>query len=73
MAAVPATFCAMSWMTVKVVTTRNGFFVCAWLGATKQNPAIASVATPATDVLTDLRAKAHQFTCMTSFSPWKQL
>ena len=28
-AASPATFWAMSWMTVKVVTTRNGFLAAA--------------------------------------------
>ncbi len=73
MAAVPATFWAMSWMTVKVVTTRNGFASFAHGSAqrSKTRP-IASAATPAIDVLTDLRAKAHQFTCMVSFSPWKQ-
>ena len=41
-AAEPATFCAMSWMTVKVVTTRNGFFG-AW--ATAAPPAAQSSAT----------------------------
>jgi hypothetical protein len=58
---------------VKVVTTRNGFFVCAWLGATKQNPAIASVATLATNLTTALRANAHQFTCMLRSPSGKQL
>jgi hypothetical protein len=60
----------MSWMTVNVVTTRNGLaFVWAWPGAPEQRAAAASIAAPATSLRAALLpAYRIQFARMATFS-----
>src|SRR5262245_33468651 len=50
-AAEPATFCAMSWMTVNVVTTRNGFLDCATAFSGAARAAKANASAPPTNLL----------------------
>src|SRR5262245_58697144 len=54
-AAEPATFWAMSWMTVKVVTTRSGFFACARAPAGTTMNARASASVPWASLLMTMR------------------
>src|SRR5262249_20353040 len=55
MAAEPATFWAMSWMTVKVVTTRNGFPACAEASCGAAHTKHAARAKAPRTVLTTMR------------------